>query len=431
MAGGNATGDKKRSPSQRGIALIITLIMLSVTLIMALAFLAISRRERASVTTTTDAANSRLATDAALAGAEAQVVANLTAGGVNSAGSPTANAFNFGLLVSTNYTEGGGFLTQTANPALYSNAVNVSYYYPNGTPVSANLNDYLQLLANLYYSPRLPVYIPQNNSNDFRFYLDLNRNGQFEGSGWVPVVTLDSATGKPITNTINGNTEYTYAIGDPQWIGLLEHPDQPYGPNNKGIARYAFVAVPVGSGLDLNSIHNQIQNEPLNLGNDGFFRNQGVGTWEINLAAFLADLNTNQWDPPTAVGAYDYNEANNPLLPAPHNSIAAPNGGFAFADAFSLLGYRYAATYNSLASVSNLFDLKSPNYANFFAAGGVDGYSDLNLQTTFDTNYIGQFVTLPWAGADNTNHFYDLPSDLFNPFETTFGGGACQRCGRR
>ena len=28
---------------------------------------------------------------------------------------------------------------------------------------------------------------------------------------------------------------------------------------------------------------------------DGFLRNQGVGTWEINLAAFLTDLNTNLW----------------------------------------------------------------------------------------------------------------------------------------
>ena len=32
-------------------------------------------------------------------------------------------------------------------------------------------------------------------------------------------------------------------------------------------------------------------------GNDGFLRNQGVGSWEINLAAFLADLNNNVWLP--------------------------------------------------------------------------------------------------------------------------------------
>ena len=46
---------------QRGVALVITLILLSVTLVMALAFLAISGRERGSVTTQTDTATARLA----------------------------------------------------------------------------------------------------------------------------------------------------------------------------------------------------------------------------------------------------------------------------------------------------------------------------------------------------------------------------------
>ena len=46
-------------------------------------------------------------------------------------------------------------------------------------------------------------------------------------------------------------------VGDPEWIGILERPDAPYGPNNQFIARYAFIAVPVGNTLDLNAIHNQ------------------------------------------------------------------------------------------------------------------------------------------------------------------------------
>ncbi len=45
------------------MALVISLIMLSVTLIMAVAFLALSRRERSAVTTTTDTAAARLAAD--------------------------------------------------------------------------------------------------------------------------------------------------------------------------------------------------------------------------------------------------------------------------------------------------------------------------------------------------------------------------------
>ena len=96
--------------SQSGIALIITLILLSVTLIMAVAFLAVSRRERSSVTTTTDAANARLAADAALAHAEAQVLANALAGGSNELGNAVGNPFNYGLLVSTNYINTNGFV---------------------------------------------------------------------------------------------------------------------------------------------------------------------------------------------------------------------------------------------------------------------------------------------------------------------------------
>ena len=48
-----------------------------------------------------------------------------------------------------------------------------------------------------------------------------------------------------------------FQVGDPEWIGVLARPDQPYGPNNPFIARYAFIALPVGNSLDLNAIHNQ------------------------------------------------------------------------------------------------------------------------------------------------------------------------------
>ena len=88
----SARGNRKSSiltrTAERGIALIITLILLSVTLVMAIAFLAISRRERGSVTTSTDTATARLAADSALASAEAQIMANILA---------TTNPYNFGL----------------------------------------------------------------------------------------------------------------------------------------------------------------------------------------------------------------------------------------------------------------------------------------------------------------------------------------------
>src|ERR1019366_9204352 len=140
---------------QRGVALILTLILLSVTLVMALAFLTISTHERGSVTTQTDTATARLAADAGLAAAEAQIAANILA---------TTNPYSFGLLVSTN------FLPQ-----------------PSGIP--------LQDLASLQYSPRAPVWLSNivTHTMENRFYLDLNRNGMDDPNGVLPVISPDPA----------------------------------------------------------------------------------------------------------------------------------------------------------------------------------------------------------------------------------------------
>src|ERR1039458_471140 len=201
--------------SQKGVALVITLILLSVVTFMAITFLALSRRERSAVSTVTDTASARLAADAALANAEAQVVANVLS---------TTNPYNFSLLVST-----------------------------NGWPLNfTNLPDNL---TNLYVSPRAPVFVanPTNSSlpPDFRYYLDLNRNGRFDTNGWVAETNFFGA----VIKDGSGIAIINIQVGDPEWIGVLERPDAPYGPNNKFIARYAFIAVPVGNALDLNAIH--------------------------------------------------------------------------------------------------------------------------------------------------------------------------------
>ncbi len=133
-----AAGAWGHRPSQRGIALVITLILLSVTLFMAVAFLAISRRERGSVVTETAGVTARLAADAALASAQAQILATVL---------QTTNPFNFGLRVSTNYVNANGFVSSLAN------LTNVNYdYYSNGnSPLSSA--DFEQNVANLYYLP--------------------------------------------------------------------------------------------------------------------------------------------------------------------------------------------------------------------------------------------------------------------------------------
>ena len=239
----------------------------------------------------------------------------------------------------------------------------------------------------------------------------MNRNGRFDTNGVVGDFDNNN-------NFITNVTE----TGDPEWVGVLQHPDQPYGPNNPFVARYAFIAVPIGNALDLNAIHNQVLDEsqlgfgnkvvqvnpPLSgPGNDVFLRNQGVGSWEINLAAFLADLNTNQWDPPTTE-----NPANNPYKYQEWNN--RNNQGVAFEDARALLAYRYGNNYLALSPASRLF-------SNFGALrfDNIDGYSDGPLQTTpAPINEAGIVAnrdtpTLPWAGADNTNQFFSV-DDLFD-----------------
>ena len=249
------------------------------------------------------------------------------------------------------------------------------------------------MLANLNYLPRAPVYATNlvYRTNELQFYLDLNRNGQDDPNGGVPEIgpnggyihpngTEDSSSVNVVTNS---------HVGDPEWIGILQHPDQPYGPNNPFVARYAFIAVPIGNALDLNAIYNQVLDESgsagsggsvsvnpsavLGSGNDAFLRNQGVGSWEINLAAFLADLNTNSWNNNLSGGFYQYREANTP---------AFANIGAAFDDARALLAYRYQNNYLTLHPASLLFPgMLTPN-TGMFPFDNIDEYSDGPLQTT-------------------------------------------------
>jgi hypothetical protein len=380
--------------------LIITLILLGVVTFMAIAFLALSRRERGAVATVTDTASARLAADAALANAEAQVMANVLS---------TTNPCNFGLLVSTNYINTYGFQTGIANPT------NVNYAYANGSPLN-NLPpnyDFLQNLANLYISPRAPVFIPNptNSSmpSDFRYYLDLNRNGRYDATG---VLTNYNNAGNALLDA-SGNVITNFQVGDPEWIGILQRPDQPYGPNNPFVARYAFIALPIGNTLDLNAIYNYAKRLDANMQplNDSFYRNQGVGSWEINLAAFLADLNANEW-------LYNYAVVAGTGLP----DFGAANSGTAFDDALSVLRYRYDTDYiNKLASVDTLFGPASPGHFAFLN-DNIDGYSDGPLQTGFQlpgdiASPVNDDPAKPWAGANNTNHFFSM-QELFDPMKT-------------
>jgi hypothetical protein len=389
---------------ESGIALVITLIMLAVTLVMAVAFLALARRESGSVTTTTDTTTARLAAETAVANAQAQIVANMLTG--------TSNFYNLRLLVSTNYINPAGFSAGGGG-----NPTNVNYYYANGNFLSAV--DLEQNVSNLFFLPRAPVFILTNNqAYDFRYYLDLNQNGGFEANGYQPQVDSSGLyvhTDGTADSTSLVNVQTNFMTGDPEWVGQLEHPDAPHGPNNHFISRYAFIAVPAGNTLDVNYIHNQaLNNGAVTLATpDDYMRNQGVGSWEINLAAFLADLNTNTWGQSVGSGA---SAPAGSALYYQYNQPSGQNFGHAFDDARSLIIWRYY--FNSLATANSAF-FNTP--ATTIPASGIDIYGRGPLQTTLNTNedfYSPVNTALPWSGADNTNHYFTV-SDFFDRTKIT------------
>jgi len=201
-------GCRANQHAERGVALVVTLILLSVITFMAVAFLVMSRSEKGSVTTTTDMTTARLAAESARERAIAETLAFIQA---------WTNEQNFGLLVSTNYISSAGFL-----PNNFS-FTNVAYNYGNGTPLNAN--DALRNLTNLFYSPRAPVWITNRvfHSNEFAFYLDVNRNNRYDTNGLVPVMNPTNGfynlSGGWISSIIPGNTMSNFMVGDPEWLG--------------------------------------------------------------------------------------------------------------------------------------------------------------------------------------------------------------------
>jgi hypothetical protein len=403
------TGKRGRSPSpslptrtESAVALVITLIMLAVITFMAITFLVVSRSERGAVTTSLDTAAARLGADSALERAKIELIAPMMA---------FSNQFSSSLIVSTNFINPLGF--ERGNP----NPTNVNFDYemdPRGNrPRPLTQLEQWQNLANLLYNPRVPVYIRNRvaGSNDFRFYLDLNRNGLFDPSGALPVV---NDFNKWIQST-NGFLTNTF-VGDPQWIGALEFPDRPHSANNRFLFRYAYAAVPVSTTLDANYIHNYAKANPLNGAmnvGDMFLRNQGVGTWEINLAAFFVDLNPRIWPypGPTPLAA--------PYLYTPDLNLA--NRGAAFDDAWSFVSNRYAGNWRAnLQSVRAKFGNSG---VSAFRSDYIDGYTHGPVMTGTwwpgagidpDTTLIG----LGWPGSENPYHYF-TPQDFFDPRKTS------------
>lgn len=391
-----------RPSPQSGVALIVTIIMLAVITFLAVAFLALSSREKGSVKTATNQMTAKQGAEAGLERLKVELVAGMLA---------TTNPANFGFQVSTNYINYSGF-----DNGAFDQLTNVNYEYQvGGAPTTpAQL---FQNLGNLLYSPRVPVFITNRqaaNSTEFRYYLDLNRNGRHDRTGHLPAT---NNLGQVLTTPTNLNVWVTnFVTGDPEWIGILDRPNQPHGPENRFTARYAYAVVPIGKTLDVNYNHNQAlaasSGTMDNFGRD-YFRNQGVGAWEINLAAFLHDLNTNAnygWGGGT-IGYYY-----NPLLGF------QPDGN-AFVDAGAIYRYRVNGdqTFNYnlgvLDSVSALYGLAGQRA---FEGDWVDGYTDSSLLHTNGNKMPAHTYltdnddpTRSWVGADHQFHLFST-QDFFD-----------------
>jgi len=397
---GARAGGRGEPGTERGVALVITLVLLSVITFMAIAFLVLTRGQRSTAAVMSDQLTARLATDTALERAQTDLLLPILA---------TTNPYNFELRVSTTYVNPNGFAPGVSSPT------NVNYDYTT-TGAKLTAAQQLQNLTNLLFDPRAPVYVtaPAGGASEFRFYLDLNRNGRFETNGLLPVMNpaggFYDLNGNYQPTAVPGNTLSNYFVGDPEWIGVLEYPDRPHSANNRFISRYAYVAIPISKTLDINYVHNQARNPKKQggrldqFGRD-FNRDQGIGTWEINLASFLYDLNTNVygWG-----GRYLYDPIS-PFL-----------DGNAFVDAGAITAWRYNYSYASLAA-------PSIPAARAFIRDGFDSYSALtppvttNWNMAKDIDLAWNLTGSPWVGSDNTNHFFSL-GDFFDSSKLNFNG---------
>jgi len=358
--------------SRSGVALVATLIMLSLVTFMVVAFLGVARRERRAIEAATTQGESQVARDAAFNFAQADILARLLISG---------DKWNYGVMVSTN------FQNPLANLSV-AGPLNVNH--TNG--LASGLNFWLTNLANLQYKPRPPVFSPSftntlgyaapgvfssllAETNAGRFYLDFNRNGIFDP------------------------TDRNHP-GDPQWIGQLEYPDAPHGPTNRFVSRYAYFIAPAGKAMDLNLIHNQAK-LPAVVTAEGYYRNLGLGPQEFNLAAMLTEMTPGYY-----LHNYDLNAAN--------PSFAVPNGRDAFRDALLLLRFRNNDSYNNHATLAAQFGATPAQFltnANFDVLGNGGLMGSTNLLFNVDQTNI------PWPGGTNVNaqarHYFDL-TELFS-----------------
>ena len=364
---------------QSGVALVATLIMLSLVTFMVVAFLSVARRERQSVAASLTINEARSAMEAGLARAQADLATRLL----------TGDKWNYGLMGPTNFENLSGFAPGVISPTNVNSALANSTYF--ATPSVPNLNNYfLQNLANLQYDPRVPVFSPYftnrtpysllaSETNLGRYYLDFNRDGMFESTD---------------------NTQ----TGDPHWLGILEYPNAPHSATNHFTSRYTYLVAPAGKTLDLNFIHNQAK-RLAGVTTEGYLRNLSIGPHEMNLAAMLAELNP-FW-------TYNYNTG------AGVSGTATPND--AFTNALHLLLFRNNNSYNSFATLATQFGASA---AQNLTNAQFDVLGNGPLMTFAPLTIDVDPTNIEWQGGSNTSATAQRFFDLNELFMTTRGYSA-------
>jgi hypothetical protein len=332
--------------SSRGVALVLTLIMLAIITVVTVVFLATARRQRQTTTVRLDQTAAEYAAEVGYQRAVSEVMTNMLGAMVNTGNAPNLLSFDF--------------------------------------RVSRR-------------GPSVPWVNVTNASGSIGNYLDLNRDGQF--------------------NDPNDPTNYPY--GDPEWIAVNDKSWYGGAPNNRALVRTAYIVLPAGKSLDINTIHNAAHkpNPPAPAFPNGqFIRNQGFGPWELNLAAFLAELNTNVWfKRPNGSQQYSYGPFPNPT-PA----------GDAFLDADSIVEFRRNWDPNSRPKVplAAMFPNAVPPLpaAVVFPTASIDAYGDGNNGTVLGVNPFvpdddrgnrAKLTSDHWFGSDPTNHWFH-PQEFFD-----------------
>ncbi len=286
---------------------------------------------------TLDVSTAKSMSEVALARAQAEIVARMAV---------QSDVLAYDYMASSNYINPYGYVVgwpsnnyNNVNYDFQGNAIHTSH---GPWPAAGSPKEWAQNIANLFYDPRPPVFVPVSSdptkpTNEFRYYVDLNRNGMFEGGNFRGTNVTDYPT---VARASRLPVVPVTAPGEPEWIGVLADPTRPHSATNQFIGRYAYMVQPIGKTLDLNHIHNEAQSNAFNVLNQGldlFGRNQGVGSWELNLAGYLRDLNTNLYDSPAYVVAGKYYDYRLPNLAA---NSANGSYGYCFDDARGFLTNR-------------------------------------------------------------------------------------------